>query len=636
MSGVCGVVNFDGTPVEAETLEKMAQAAAHRGPDGIRYWRNGSAALANLALNLTPESLREKQPLVSRQDDLVLTADARLDNRSELIRTLIARDHLQDKAPTDAELILASYRCWGEGCAAHFVGDFAFALWDAGRRRLFAARDAMAMRAFYYRVERSRVLFGTEVKQILAAPGVPARIFEPAVGVYLVGPIVPLEWSFYEGISQLAPAHAMVVDESGCRVWRYWDIDPDYRVRYRTEDEYVEHFFEIFEEAVRCRLRSVKPVGILLSGGMDSGSAASTAGRLLQRDGEGSPPSFRAYSWAFEELAECDERHISSGIASHYGFPVTDVPADAYWPLKGYPAHGPDRDEPFIGPYQALIERSLAAARSEGVGLMLSGDRGDLLVGDVIVDHLGLLLAGKLHALWGELRAHGRWRNDNLSGVMMRQLLKPLLFDLWPQGAQWALDKRQKLRGRETSPQYPPWVRPEFAERVGLAEILKESEPQPTMSDYARRMRYGLLFTFMHMRGMVWSERTNSRFGQGFADPWSDRRLASFVLGVPQWVIQRSGENKRIARRAMRAVMPEQIRRGAQKIEPVSLFDRGFKERARGTVAELLTDSRAAALGYLDAGVFCNLYESFLRNEPQRHDFWWPLTLEMWLRQYWD
>ncbi len=636
MSGVCGIVNFDGAPVESETLEKMAQAAAHRGPDGIRYWRNGSAGLANLALNLTPESLREKQPLVSRRGDLVLTADARLDNRSELIHTLIARDHLQEKAPTDAELILASYRCWGEGCAAHLVGDFAFALWDAGHRRLFAARDAMAMRAFYYRVERSRVLFGTEVKQILAAPGVPARIFEPAVGVYLAGPSAPLEWSFYEGISQLAPAHAMVVDESGCRVWRYWDIDPDYRVDYRTEDEYVEHFFEIFEEAVRCRLRSVKPVGILLSGGMDSGSAASTAGRLLQRDGESSPPSFRAYSWAFEELAECDERHISEGIASHYGFPVTDVPADDYWPLKDYPAHGPDRDEPKIWVYQALIERSLAAARSEGVGLMLSGDRGDELVGDWIFDHPSLLWSTQWKTLWSELRAYSRWAGVPLRRATTRQLLKPLLFDLWPRGARWALDKRQKLRGREASPQYPPWVRPEFAERVGLAEIIKESEPQPTMSDYARRMRYGRVFSLAISKNVSANERTRARFGQGSADPWSDRRLASFVLAVPQWVIQRAGDNKRIARRAMRAVMPEQTRRGTQKIEPVSLFDRGFKERARGTVVELLTGSRAAALGNLDVGVLCNHYESFLRNEPQRHDFWWPLTLEMWLRQYWD
>ncbi|MDQ3661536.1 MAG: asparagine synthase-related protein, partial [Actinomycetota bacterium] len=205
-------------------------------------------------------------------------ADARIDNREELVRTLWGGSHLPDEPPTDAELILEAYRRWGEECPARLIGDFAFAIWDARRGRLFAARDPMAMRALYYRVEPRRVLFGTEVKQILAVPGVPARIFEPAVGAYLAGPFGHMEWTFYEGISQLAPAHALVVDASGQRTWRYWDIDPDFRIEYPTEEEYVEHFLEVFLEAVRCRLRSTKPVGIFLSGGMDSGSIASAAG----------------------------------------------------------------------------------------------------------------------------------------------------------------------------------------------------------------------------------------------------------------------------------------------------------------------------------------------------------------------
>jgi len=156
------------------------------------------------------------------------------------------------------------------------------------------------------------------------------------------------------------------------------------------------------------------------------------------------------------------------------------------------------------------------------------------------------------------------------------------------------------------------------------------------MSDYTRRMRYGLLFTFMHMRGMVWSERTNSRFGQGFADPWSDRRLASFVLGVPQWVIQRSGENKRIARRAMRAVMPEQIRREAGKVaNPEPLYLQGIRERGRDAILNLVTGSRAAALGYIDEGALREHYRSIHDGGEDDPTVWWTLTLEMWLRQHW-
>jgi asparagine synthase (glutamine-hydrolysing) len=629
------MVNLDGAPIEPAALKKMARAAVHRGPDGVRYYTEGAVGLAHLALNITPESAREHQPLLSERGDLVLVADARIDNREELVRTLWGGGHVPNEPPTDAELILEAYRRWGEGCPAYLIGDFAFAVWDARRGRLFAARDAMAMRALYYRVEPRRVLFGTEVKQILAAPGVPARLFEPAVGAYLAGPFGHMEWSFYEGISQLAPAHALVVDASGQRTWRYWDIDPDFRIEYSTEEEYVEHFLEVFLEAVRCRLRSTKPVGLFLSGGMDSGSIASAAGWLLRGEELVEEGAFRAYCWAFDELPQSDERHISSGIVSHYGFPVTDVSADEAWPLKDYPAHGPDQDEPWIWPYQALHERTLMAASSEGMGLMLSGSRGDEMVGDWIFDLPGLLRAGQLSTLWDQLRAYQHYNGEALGQATTRRLLKPLLLESWPWGAERALGLRRRLR-RSEEPPYPPWVRPEFAERIGLAEIVEQSEPPSPTTDQARQMRYGRIFILSSSRLMSADERTRARYGLGFADPWSDRRLAQFVLGVPQWRIQRVGESKRIARLAMRGLMPEQVRHRAGKTIPVSLFDRGFKERARDTVSALITGARAGERGYLDEAAFRNYYESFLRDGPQPYDFWWVLTLEMWLRRYWS
>jgi asparagine synthase (glutamine-hydrolysing) len=630
------MVNLDGAPIEPAALKKMARAAAHRGPDGIRYHTERAVGLAHLALNITPESAREHQPLGSERGDLVLVADARIDNREELVRALWGGGHLPDEPPTDAELILEAYRRWGEGCPAHLIGDFAFAIWDARRGRLFAARDAMAMRALYYRVEPRRVLFGTEVKQILAAPGVPARLFEPAVGAYLAGPFGHMEWSFYEGISQLAPAHALVVDASGQRTWRYWDIDPDFRIEYSTEEEYVEHFLEVFLEAVRCRLRSTKPVGLFLSGGMDSGSIASAAGWLLRREELVEEGAFRAYCWAFDELPQSDERHISSGIVSHYGFPVTDVSADEAWPLKDYPAHGPDQDEPWIWPYQALHERTLMAASSEGMGLVLSGSRGDEMVGDWVFDLPGLLRAGQLSTLWDQLRAYQHYNGESLSQATTRRLLKPLLLESWPWGAERALGLRRRLRRSEEQPLYPPWVRPEFAERIGLAEIIEQSEPRSPLTDQARQVRYGRIFMLSSSRLMSADERTRARYGLGFADPWSDRRLAQFVLAVPQWRIQRVGESKRIARLAMRGPMPEEVRHRAGKTIPVSLFDRGFKERARDTVFALITGPRAGDRGYLDEAAFRNYYESFLRDGPQPYDFWWVLTLEMWLRRYWS
>jgi asparagine synthase (glutamine-hydrolysing) len=636
MSGICGVINRDGAPVDPETLRRMAQAAAHRGPDGVRFHTDGAVGLVHLALNLTPESLNERQPLTSGGGDLVLTADARIDNREELIRALTAKGCLKGDAPTDAELILAAYRYWGTGCPARLVGDFAFAIWDAKRGRLFAARDPMGMRAFYYRIEPRRALFGTEAKQILAAPGVPVRLFEPAIGAHLVADSGSLEWSFYEGVSQLAPAHALVVAKSGHRAWRYWDIDPEYRIEYSTEEQYVEHFWEIFSEAVRCRLRSARPVGIFLSGGVDSGSAASTAGWLLRRGERGLATSFHTYTFAFEELPQCDERHISDRVVRRYGFPHHYTLAETAYPLSDYPARGPDKDEPFIGVYQATYEQALAAAKSEGIGLMLSCDCGDAMVGGRFYDYLGLLTAGRWRSLWNELQAYSRSAGIPLQAVVRSYLLT--LPSLWPdKRAEALLMRLRRALGRPPVRQpYPSWVRPEFAELVGLTKIAEHSEPRTNIKDSARRQRYYAAFWPMDLRSTVWIERSRARFGLGFADPWSDRRLAEFVLATPQWVLNLPSETKRIARRAMRGVMPEKARREAGKVFFGPLHERAIKEYAKDTVLDLITNSQAAARGYVDEDVLHDQYGAVRRGERGLYGLWETLTLEMWLRRYWS
>jgi asparagine synthase (glutamine-hydrolysing) len=357
----------------------------------------------------------------------------------------------------------------------------------------------------------------------------------------------------------------------------------------------------------------------------------------MRRGGWRKPPGVRAYSYACEELPECDERHISSVVVDHYGLGVTDVAADEAYPLSGYPEHCPDRDEPFIGIFQAREELALEMARSEGMGLMISGDRGDLMVGDVVVDHPGLLSARQWRTLWPELQAHSRWHDVSVYRTIRSHLIRPMLLSRWPRAMDRALRARRRLLGRpEPRPGYPAWVRPEFARAIGLEEIVEQSSPTPPMRDHARRMRYDLIFAFEHMQGVAWSERTQARHGLGFADPWSDRRLAEFVLAVPQWRVQLVGERKRIAREAMRGVMPEEARRRAGKIYPSPLYERAIKYKARDTVLDLLTNSKAADSGYLDTTMLRDQYDSFVQGGPQPFGFWAPLTLEWWLRLYWD
>ena len=635
MSGICGWVepgSRTGGTSSAEMeegLQAMLRAAGHRGPDGHGSWSEPGGALGHLALHLTPESVYEEQPLVDLDAGLVLVADVRLDNREELLGLLDppplsgrSEASTGNSSPvTDTALLLAAYRRWGPDCPQQLIGDFAFAVWESRTRRLFAARDAMGMRSFYFHQKGDGLLFASEVQQLLTVRNVPAELFRPAVAGYLAGGLGRPEWTFYRGIRQLPPAHAILATGSELRQWRFWQADPDRRIRHRRAEDYTRHFREVMQVAVEARLRSRKPAGLLLSGGVDSSTIAIAGAQVAEAGGRAGAPRLRAYSHAFQELADSDERHISKPLAKHLGLPMSDVPSDDCWPLKDYPAHGPHRDEPWIEVYQAMLERGFSTADGEGMGIVLTGHRGDEMVGDWIYDAPGLMRSGDLRAVWREAAAYRAQGQGSVARFLRRELLAPLL------GGQ---DGPAASRGAA-----PPWLAPGLEETIDLVELQAEAAP-PGPFEGARAGRHGRIFRFGGARAALHHRRTALHTGLEHADPWSDRRIAEFVLAIPQHLVNRISEPKRLARKAMSDAIPPTLTRRTEKIIPSGLFHRGFREREVATVRGLLEGSRAAEAGFLEAREVMRVYEIYLGGQAPPHDFWWPLTLEMWLRAHWS
>lgn len=624
-------VTFDGSHVPDEDMEGMARAAEHRGPDGIRRWSGPDAAAAHLSLEVSREDGRDRQPRVV--GSLVCVADVRIDNRPALAVQLRHAGLLSSEEPTDSEVVLAAYRHWGAECARHLEGDFAFAVYDTRARRVFAARDAMGARTLHYRTEpRRRLLLATEPSQIAAAPGVPARPNEAAVLADIAGLYALPTVSHYAGIDQLPPAHALLVDGEGSRTWRYWDITAVPTLRHRRREDYAEHFREVLDQAVRARLRSDRPAGMFLSGGLDSMAIAAVGARLAGADGLA--PTLRGFSWAFTELSEADERHVSAPVARELGLAVTDVPGDEAWPLRRLPEVGPDRDDPFMWLYQDVFERTLTAARADGVRLMLTSDRGDELTGGWAYDDLGLLLSGRWRMLAQDRRAfRGRTGQSDIS-YLRNRLLEPLATTLWPPSD---AGFRGRLPGSGTRPRpLAPWVPELAAERYGLSDIIRAAMPVPEVRGHARLQRMMTITHVISLRVAAHRQRTFARFGLQYADPWGDRRLAELVCSIPQWVVQRQSGPKKITRDAMRGLLPDAARLSPAPSNHYPLFHRAFNERETGAVRTLLQDSRAEALGLLDARAVLAAYESYLRGEDQSDDFWYPLTVELWLRRWWD
>src|SRR5262249_5985947 len=209
---------------------------------------------------------------------VALVADARIDNVAELLALLGS----ECRQPADADLIRVAYRHWGERLPEMLVGDYAFAIWDTSRRTLFCARDHAGPRPFYYHhSQRHSFAFGSSIAVLACLASVPVRLEEAKVADYFFGSHADPAMSWWRDVSRLPPAHCMSLSPHGLRLWRYWRLDPDREIRLRGGDAYTEALREQLTIAVRCRIQADNPVGVLLSGGIDSPSLAATPGRIL-------------------------------------------------------------------------------------------------------------------------------------------------------------------------------------------------------------------------------------------------------------------------------------------------------------------------------------------------------------------
>ncbi|MBE0698700.1 MAG: asparagine synthetase B, partial [Anaerolineaceae bacterium] len=269
MSGIAGTWQRNGAPVEPELLEKFSIGLTPYGSDTFGHWSGGEIAFLHCMQRSTPESIEESQPFSAENGKYIITADARIDNREELLAQLGLRD--QPDLP-DSQVILAAYQVWGTECPLHLLGDFAFAIWDQAKQQIFCARDAFGVRPFYYYHTMDQFTFGSSIGVILADKRVPRKLNEEKIADFLLELFEDKARTFYQDVFRLPPAHIMVVSHGGEWISRYWSLDPETELRLPTDADYAAAYREAFVEAVRCRLRSAVTIGSTLSGGLDSSS----------------------------------------------------------------------------------------------------------------------------------------------------------------------------------------------------------------------------------------------------------------------------------------------------------------------------------------------------------------------------
>ena len=552
MSGICGVINFDERPVTTSYLDQMLMTMKERGPDGLGVWANNNVGLGHAMLITTPEAIDEHPPIVSVREKAVVTADLRLDNREELIRALGPQLRIAERVG-DHELILGAYEHWGEGCVHRLLGDFAFAIWDREKKHMFCARDTLGIKPFHYSYSNKRFLFGSDPEQLLVDPHLSRELNEGMIAEYLSDSIHDREETFYKGIFRLPAAHCMTVTPDKINKRRYWDPDSIETLSYKSEADYIEHFIEIFAQAVTARLRTPHKVGVLLSGGIDSSSVVSMVD-YLKSTNPVDIPELETYSLLFPGLATDEAPNIKAftktmEVASNemvFNPPSVSNSSRIIKKVRGFP------DTATGMAYYPVYD----AAKEHGVSVLLGGWGADDWLGTGALYYADLLNQGNLsmfyHKFSGDIQNRGL---TTTLGLLMNYGLKPLAPD-------WMRSARKYIRKKMSTEELvavPKWIHQDYARRTSLTTRINYSavgQPSKRARDIQREARTRWLNSGMMAVNAELQGRALAMHGLEGRYPYNDRRIIEFGLSISSkqnWLYR---EQKAVIHSAVKKITP--------------------------------------------------------------------------------
>ena len=666
MSSICGLLHLDGTiaPPSRDAIAAMSAALAHRGPHGDGSWMDERAALAHRMLHTTAESLSEVQPVVRQREGLALVADARIDNRDEITAMLCVP---RDARTSDSEIVAAAYLRWGPECVHRLVGDFAFAVWDARHQTLFCARDPMGVKPFYYLATDHVFAFASELKGILALPGVKATIDEEQVALFLGCTFDDPARTIYKGFRRLPAGHTLLVSRDVAKVSRYWTPESTPDVRFTSDREYIEAFRDRFAAAVAARLRSSHPVGATLSGGLDSSSIVCMA-RALR--GASAPP-LDTFSVVFPHLPQralrlIDERSYIDPVIAGGRIDPHFVQGESLSPLRDLDRTLWHLDEPYAAPNLYLHWGMFEAARSRGVRVLLDGFDGDSAVSHGFGRLTGLTRAGDWTTLESELASFTAHHGTG-ADIALREYVLPHLGDLARRGQfrSWvrvavALAKRFPLARRELAQTYGlRQLLP--AALIGLTRAVRErNHPERSLltprlahllhqqtrrSAIADWRRSAPSERQAHVEGVSqplyqltldMADKSAAAFGLEPRYPFFDRRVIEFCLGLPEEQKFANGWPRVLLRRAMEGILPAEVQWRASKANLSPNFHDRF--HAVDVAGRRTAGDTAALAAYVRRDRLQDLFARYSRtarpNDMKREalTLFRVVILESWLR----
>lgn len=626
MCGICGVVQR-GHPIPEAIGRRMLRLLSHRGPDdegtvalaaGNLHVLLGSRRLA--IIDLSPAG---HQPMANEHGTVTAVFNGEIYNFQSLREDLVRRGYTF-RSRTDTEVIIHGYEEYGTDIFPRLDGMFGLALWDGREERLVLARDRMGKKPLYYYAADDMVIFGSEIKAVIAHPRVRVEINPDVLPAYLVHGYVPHPLTFYRGILQVPPASFVVLNGSGPQAPKeYWRLTfpPEGAERSMGEAEAGEAVRGLLRDAVRKRLISDVPLGALLSGGVDSSITVSLMA-------EAAEAPVRTFTAGFADDHTYDERPYARMVAqslntNHVEFVARPEAADLLEDLLWY------HDQPYADS-SALPTYLVCGLTRQAVTVALVGDGGDEVFGGyerfraaLLAEDVPRLAAAPLAALLRRL-PNGRGYHSRLT--RLRRFGMGLAEPLARRYLEWV----SVLPPRLASALLADGRRDGVAEvQMHVAAIMEEVRDAHPL----HRLMYLNLKTYLPGDLLVKMDRMSMAHSLETRSPFLDTALIEFAASLPPALKIRGGQQKAVLRRAFAHRLPRAVLRRPKHGFGVPI-DAWFRGSLRTRLMDELLGPDARTRSYLRPEVLCQLVADHMAGrENHGHRFWALLNLEVWLRQ---
>jgi asparagine synthase (glutamine-hydrolysing) len=618
MCGLAGQLAFDSAGVLDGELDAMAAALAHRGPDDEGFHRSGPVGFAFRRLSII-DLAEGHQPMSDAQGEVWVMLNGEIYNFTELRADLVALGH-RFRTRSDTEVIVHGYRQWGDGVLERLNGMFGIAVWDERRRRLLLARDRAGIKLIYYRLEHNRLIFGSELRAIRAVTGRP--VLDPvALNLFLRYRYTPSPLTLYQGVRKLAPGTKLIVEDDAARVERWWDLDPTPIDRGDNPSKCRDELLDRYTEAVRRQLVSDVPLGLLLSGGIDSALLLA----LMSRHG-GPWPTFTV---GFGPGYANDELSDAAATAAIFGADHTEVRLDRAGFEADLPAVIDALEEPIASPSVVALYHVCRRAR-ENVKVALIGQGPDELFGGY-TRHLGVRYGHH----WRRVPAPVR----HATGAALARLprAESLHRGLHSLDAEPRLVRYQQvfslLPGAEVDRLFQPDTLPDLAGDA-ILDCWGDVHRPVSAGDELGAFQYLELRSSLPDELLMCADKLSMAHGLELRVPYLDHELTEWIGGLPAMLKVRWGRRKWLHRQVCRQFLPREILRRKKRGFGVDVVDRWFRESLDGRVRESLLAPDALLYGLLRPEPVEALVREHQAGRRDRHKIVFSLVvLEQWLRQ---